>query len=74
MLIKRYEALGKPAVGDVIGVDDFAYKKRNTYGTIIVDKKSHNPITLLDGRDGETSSSSELAQPEIYHFSPNFIS
>lgn len=54
LLIKRYEALGEPAVGDVIGVDDFAYKKRNTYGTIIVDEQSHNPVTLLDGRGGET--------------------
>ena len=38
----------------MIGVDDFAYKKRNTYGTIIVNEKTHEPITLLDGRDGET--------------------
>ena len=41
-------------MGDVIGVDDFAYKKRNSYGTIIVDEKTHKPITLLDGRTGET--------------------
>lgn len=53
LLIKRYEAFGEPDIGDVIGVDDFAYKKRNTYGTIIVDEKSHDPIALLDGRDGE---------------------
>ena len=43
-----------PETGDVIGVDDFAYKKRHTYGTIIVNEKTHEPITLLDGRDGET--------------------
>lgn len=54
LLIKRYGALEEPAVGDIIGVDDFAFKKRNTYGTIIVDEQSHNPIALLDGRDGET--------------------
>lgn len=34
LLIKRYEAFEEPDVGDVIGVDDFALKKRNTYGTI----------------------------------------
>lgn len=39
--------------GDKIGIDDFAYKKRHTYGTIIVDEETHNPITLLDGRDGD---------------------
>ena len=52
--MKRYELLPSPEVGDVIGVDDFAYKKRNTYGTIIVNGKTHEPIILLDGRDGET--------------------
>lgn len=54
LLLKRYEALPAPEVGDVIGVDDFAYKKRHTYGTIIVNEKTHKPITLLDGRDGDT--------------------
>lgn len=54
LLLKRYEPLPNPETGDVIGVDDFAYKKRNTYGTIIVNEKTHEPITLLDGRDGET--------------------
>ena len=54
LLLKRYELLPNPETGDVIGVDDFAYKKRNTYGTIIVNEKTHEPITILDGRDGET--------------------
>lgn len=54
LLLKRYELLPNLETGDVIGVDDFAYKKRNTYGTIIVNEKTHEPITLLDGRDGET--------------------
>ena len=54
LLLKRYEALPDPVVSNVIGVDDFAYKKRHTYGTIIVDEKTHKPITLLDGRDGSS--------------------
>lgn len=41
-------------MGDVTGVDDFAYKKCHTYGIIIVNEKTHEPITLLDGRDGNT--------------------
>ena len=43
-----------PEVGDVIGVDDFAYKKRHAYGTIIVNEKTHEPITLLDERNAAT--------------------
>lgn len=34
-----------------IGIDDFAYKKRHTYGTLICDLKTHDPIDVLDDRD-----------------------
>ena len=54
LLLKKYENLPEPETGDVIGVDDFAYKKRQKYGTIIVNKKTHEPIALLEGRDGKT--------------------
>ena len=54
LLLRKYEVLPGPEVGDVIGVDDFAYKKRHTYGTIIVNEENHEPITLLDGRNGDT--------------------
>jgi len=37
-----------------IGVDDWAYRKRHTYGTIIVDLETHQPLELLEGRDGKT--------------------
>lgn len=40
--------------GSAIGVDDFALKKRHTYGTIIVDEATHRPVAILDGRDGMT--------------------
>lgn len=30
------------------------YKKRHTYGTIIVNEKTHEPVRLLDGRNGDT--------------------
>ena len=54
LLLKRLEAMPEPEVGSVIGVDDFAFKKRNTYGTIIVDAQTHKPAAILDGRDGKT--------------------
>ncbi|MDR2971714.1 MAG: ISL3 family transposase [Bacteroidales bacterium] len=44
----------EPVKTDFIGVDDWAYKKGSTYGTIIVDGRTHKPIDLLDGRDGKT--------------------
>lgn len=53
-LIKRYEKQPVLECGSAIGVDDFAYKKRHTYGTIIVDEKTHKPVAVLEGRDGIT--------------------
>ena len=54
LLLRKYEVLPGPEVGDVIGVDDFAYKKRHTHRTIIVSEENHEPIALSDGRNGDT--------------------
>jgi transposase len=54
LLIKRFDRQDEPICGSVIGVDDFAFKKRNRYGTIIVDEATHKPIAILDGRDGKS--------------------
>lgn len=54
LLLKRYSAQPAKTCGSVIGIDDFAYKKRHTYGTIIVDEETHEPVAILDGRDGAT--------------------
>ena len=35
-------------------VDDFAYRKGQTYCTIICDGESREPIEILEGRDGKT--------------------
>lgn len=52
LLIKRYQNQPLFYCGSVIGVDDFAFKKRHNYGTIIVDEQTHKPAAVLDGRDG----------------------
>lgn len=54
LLTKRYRLQPISKCGSVIGVDDFAFKKRHTYGTIIVDQATHRPVAILDGRDGTT--------------------
>jgi len=53
MIIKKANEM-EPIKTDIIGVDDWAYKKGSKYGTIIVDGRTHKPIDLLDGRDGRT--------------------
>lgn len=54
LLLKRYSKQPVEASGPSVGIDDFAFKKRHTYGTIIVDGTTHSPIAVLDGRDGAT--------------------
>ena len=54
LLTKRYRLQPVSECGSIIGVDDFAFKKRHTYGTIIVDQATHRPVAILDGRDGMT--------------------
>lgn len=54
LLLRRLEEMPEPEVGNVIGVDDFAYRKGHTYGTIIVDGQTHRPVSVLEGRDGKT--------------------
>lgn len=54
ILLKKYDTMQTRTCGSTVGIDDFAFKKRHNYGTIIVDEKTHNPIAILDGRDGST--------------------
>ena len=50
MLLKRYQTRSHIPCRNHIGVDDFAFKKRHTYGTIIVDENSYIPVAVLEGR------------------------
>ena len=56
ILLKKYDEMEINSCSSTIGIDDFAFKKRHNYGTIIVDEKTHKPVAILEGRDGKTLS------------------
>jgi transposase len=55
-LLKRIKDAPLPEVGKVrvLGVDDFAFKKGSTYGTILVDLERHRVVDLLPERSQES--------------------
>ena len=54
LLLHRYSEQDTPICGARIGVNDFAYKKRHTYETVVVKEETRHIIAILDGRDGST--------------------
>ena len=66
-LLRRLRAVACPPPKSVriLGVDDWAWKKGQTYGTILVDLEKRCPIELLPDRKEETLTAWLLTHPEI---------
>ena len=66
-LLRRLRAVACPSPKSVriLGVDDWAWKKGQTYGTILVDLEKRRPIELLPDRKEETLTAWLLTHPEI---------
>jgi len=54
-----------PSDVPIVGIDDWAWKKGMTYGTLVVDLRSRRPIELLEDRSVETAAAWLAAHPEI---------
>jgi len=64
-LIKKLEIQSKVLTSGIIGVDDWAFKKGRTYGTVIVDLVQKEVIDLLPDREADTLAEWLKQQPEV---------
>jgi len=66
-LLRLVRKMPLPSVDSIqtLGVDDFAFRKRQTYGTILVDLEQSRPIALLKDRSADTLAEWLKAHPGI---------
>jgi hypothetical protein len=64
-IIKRMNLRIQKMTSGILGIDDWAFKKGNTYGTIIVDLKKNKVVDLLCDRQSETLRLWLQGHPEV---------
>ncbi|MFF7234381.1 transposase [Streptomyces sioyaensis] len=66
-LLRMVRAVPEPDAGEVevLGVDDFAFRKGRHYGTLLIDMATHRPLHLYDGREGEDLADWLRGHPEV---------
>jgi transposase len=66
-LLRLVRRLPLPGVAPLraIGVDDWAHRKRQRYGTIVVDLERRRPVALLHDREAETLADWLRAHPSV---------
>jgi transposase len=62
--IRAYQPAA-PSAPQVIGIDDWAYRKGRRYGTIVVDLERGCPVDLLEDRLAETVAAWLRTHPEV---------
>lgn len=64
-IIKNLEITSRPVTSGIIGIDDWAFKKGNNYGTVVVDLESREVIDLLPDRESDTLANWLRTHPEV---------